>query len=433
MKRLRRTNLWLALLTGAALALGCHDGPAEPQPLEPSWLEQNVVSLMDPDPDVADSNLSVLGDLIGDARIVGLGEATHGTAEFWQMRQKISRYLIEEKGFTAILHEAPFPNGVYIDRYVTKGEGTALEAHKKLGYWRYQEMQDLIAWMREYNETRAAGMPELHYVGYDCAFLSWDAAIDLTTEYLDVVDPAAEDDVRTHLEGYTVEDARYVVALFEGNADAYVAASDAEDYAFALRIVENLEPSFEVWYALENGLADMEVRESFNIENVEWILDHVANGGKIVIWAHDFHVGNTTLPDNGTEAQMLGARLKERYADDYYTIGSDFYSGRFQAWDVCSGAYTQFVTQEAAHPMADSYAQHLHGRDGTQFFLDLRGVSDADPDTRGWLMGPKRARYIGASYCPSMDSEFYLSVSLPHVFDGILFFERTSPTTRISF
>ena len=143
MKGLHRPNLWLALLTSTVAAVACHDGPAEPQPLELSWLEQNIVPLMDPDPNMADSNLSLLGDFIGDARIVGLGEATHGTAEFWQMRQKISRYLVEEMGFTAILHEAPFPNGFYIDRYVTKGEGTALEAHQKLGYWRYQEMQDL--------------------------------------------------------------------------------------------------------------------------------------------------------------------------------------------------------------------------------------------------------------------------------------------------
>lgn len=420
---------WLVLVASVAAALSCHEDPAEPQP---SWLERNIVTLTSPDPDVADPNLSVLGSLIGDARIVGLGEATHGTADFWQMRQKISRYLVEEMGFTAILHEAPFPNGVYIDRYVTAGEGTALEAHQKLGYWRYQEMQDLMAWMREHNETRATGEPELHYVGYDCAFLGWGAAIDLLAGYLEAVDPEAAADVRTHLEGYTAEDARYVVALLETGADDYIAAGDAEAYALALRIAENLEPSFEVWYALRNGLPDLEIRESFNIENVDWILEHIADGGRVIIWAHNFHVGNTSLPDNDTQARMLGSRLKERYGDDYYVIGSEFYGGSFQARDVCSGTYGALVTHEAARPVENSYAGKLHGRDGMQFFLDLRGVHDAGDDAV-WLTGPMEARYIGASYCASMDAEFYLSVSLPSVFDGILFFERTSPTTRISF
>jgi len=420
---------YVRIVVVVAAGTSCHDAPAGPQM---SWLEENVVPLASSGPDVAAPNLAVLGDLIGDARIVGLGEATHGTAEFWQMRQKITRYLVEEMGFTAVLHEASFADAVYVDRYVTRGEGTALEAHAKLRSWRYQEMQDLIAWMRQYNEARPAGAPELRYVGYDCALPGWAGAIELLTAYVAGVDPGAEADVRTHLEGNTVDDARWVVALLETRAEDYIAASDPEAYALALRIAQNLEPSVEVLDALYSGGPDLEIRESFNIENVAWILEHVAQGGRVVIWAHNFHVGNTWLPDGDTEAQMLGSRLKERYADDYYVIGSEFYGGTFQTWDVCSGTRGAFTAQTAATPKADSYAARLHGTDGPQFFLDLRAAERAGGDA-AWLQGPLDARYIGASYCASMDGEFYFTLSLPEVFDGLVHFEHTTPTTSIGF
>jgi len=130
------------------VCLGCesvtYQSPEDEPDVEIEWLEQHVVPIGNADPDVTDQALAVLQQTIGEARLVGLGEATHGTTEFWGLRQKISRYLVAEMGFTAILFEAPLPNALHIDAYVTEGIGTAEEAHQRLGYWRYQEMRDLI-------------------------------------------------------------------------------------------------------------------------------------------------------------------------------------------------------------------------------------------------------------------------------------------------
>ena len=399
---------------------------------EIAWLQKHAAPLATADPDVPDEALAVLKETVGDARLVGLGEATHGTAEFWQIRQKITRYLVEEMGFEAILFEAPLPNGLHLDRFVTEGIGTAEEAHRRLGYWRYQEMRDLIEWVREYNLERSPTAPPLRFLGYDCAYLAWTETTLLIAEYLTLVDQASVDEVTARLDNYTLADAEYVVDLFTAHADDYAAASSADEYALMLRIAESLIPSWTIWDNMDRGVPTEDVRESFNAETVEWIVEHMLHGGKTIVWAHNGHVGNAYLPDAGTESQMLGSRLKERYGDAYYVIGTEFHGGRFLAWDVCSGTYTTFREHSAAMPVNASYTHRFHQTGVPLFYLDLSRVDYARPET-AWLMGPRPIRFIGASYCAAQDWAFYLPVSLPEWYNGIVHFETTTPTTRITF
>ncbi|UCF40491.1 MAG: erythromycin esterase family protein [Gemmatimonadota bacterium] len=426
---MRRVTVAAALLLIASLS--CDD--VTDAGAAPSWLESRVIPLATADPAVDDPNLLLLDEIIGDARIVGMGEATHGTTEFWQIRQKLSKYLVENMGFTAILHEAPLPNSLYIDAYVTRGEGSALEAHQRLGYWRFQEMQDLIAWMREYNVQRGGEEPPLHYYGYDCAFLSWTEPTNLIAGYLETVDPTAVTDITARLENYTVEDARYVYDFLAANAAAYVALSSEEEFELILKIAENLEPSWQIWYNIRNEVPETDVREGFNIGNVNWIIEHLLDGGKVIIWAHNGHVWNGYLEDvGGIQARSVGARLKEQYGDDYYIIGTEFYGGQFMAWDVCDGYYSAFVVHQAALPKSNTYEFRLQQAGEPLFFLDVSGI-DESVDEASWLMGPMNSRVIGASYCQRNDAEFYYSIPLPVYYDGLVHFESTNPVTRITF
>jgi erythromycin esterase len=415
--------------------LSCADsGPAAPPTDEQtSWVQDHAVRINSPDPAISEPNLAVLKETIGDARIVGLGEGTHGTAEFWDIRQKISQYLVEEMGFTAILFEAGFPNSLFLDEYVTEGASTLVEAHQKLRVWRYQEMRDLISWMRSYNEERGSRVPPLRFFGYDCAFRDWDEAIEIIEGYLEEVDPAAAPDIRTRLENYTLEDAQYVEGFFLDHAEAFISRSGQKDFDLHFRVVENLAPSWTVWYNLLNGLPDLDVRDAFNVENVEWIVENLLGGGKAIIWAHNGHVGNTYLDDGGGSlAEMLGARLRERFGEEYYVVATEFYGGRFLAWDACPGHARAFIPHQAAIPPADSYAFRFHAEGVPLFYLNLRGVDYSDPGS-SWLMGPRRMRFIGASYCEAEDAEFYRSVLLPQEYDGVLFLDGTSPTTPVTF
>jgi len=399
-----------------------------------TWLQQHVVMINSADPDISENNLYLLKDKIGDARIVGLGEANHGTSEFWGIRQKISKYLIEEMGFTGILMEAGFPNSLYINDYITKGAGTASGAHQKLGTWRYQEMRDLIKCMRIYNVQHSVdgNDPPLCYFGYDCAFHNWTEATNLIIDYLQSVDPEEVENIKSRLENYTIEDARYVCDFFESKKDEYILSGSEKDYKIILRIALNLEPNWTIWYNLRNGLPDLDKRDELNVDNVNWIIENLLDNGKVIIWAHNGHVGNCYLDDAGSEAKMLGSRLKEQYGDDYYVIATEFYNGRFYAWDRCEGHAYTFWVHSAALPDETSYAYYFHGAGIPIFFLDLRHT-DYTVEAAKWLLGPMKLRFIGASYCPMDDIYYYDTVSLPVNYDGIIFFEEITQTTPISF
>lgn len=423
----------LLLLATVLALLSCDDGTSPRDEPALSWIQAHAVPIGDADPGSLEPNLSALRETIGNARIVGLGEGTHGTTEFWGIRQKISRYLVEEMGFTAILMEAGLPNSLALDDYVTRGEGTATAAHEELGVWRYQEMRTLIDWMRAYNEQGPAQGDTLRYLGYDCAFHNWDSAIERITAFLEVADPAAVPGVRARLENYTTQDAEWVEDYFVSHAQELMAETEEAEYRLTFRIVQNLAPNWTVWANLRSGLPEMGIREETNLENVNWILDELLDGRKVIIWAHNGHVGNTVLEDQGTQARMLGARLKDRYGSGYYVIATEFHGGRFLAWDRCEGHPYAFVTHNAAVPLEDTYAHRFHMEGIPLFFLDLSRVGDSMADA-AWLSGPLRMRFIGASYCSVNDREWYYRlVSLPEEYDGVVFFEETNPATPITF
>jgi len=316
---------------------------------------------------------------------------------------------------------------------VTRGEGSATEAHEKMGFWRYREMRTLIDWMRAHNQQHASQGDTLRYFGYDCAYVGWDPAIELLSAYLAGVDPSAIPDVVARLENHTLEDLAWVRDHFETHAEAYIAAGGVDDFGLYRKVLENLESSWIVYDRRQNSLPAYDVRDAFNMGTVQWIIDEVLDGGKVIIWAHNGHVGNTLLEDWDTMARMLGSRLREHFGSEYYVVATEFYGGQFLARDRCPGHAYDLITQTAVVPGSDSYPGLLHAEGIPLFFLDLRGADYSRDDT-AWLVGPRTMRFIGASYCPEYDVEWYTrQVSLPEEFDGVIYVEQTHPTTPISF
>jgi erythromycin esterase len=399
-----------------------------------AWLRDELVAISSTDPAENDAALEVILQKVGNAQIVGLGEATHGTTEFWSIRQKITRYLIEKKGFRAILMEASFPGSFALHDYIAAGTGVASEAHQKLGSWRYKEMQDLISWMRQYNidHSDAGNGPALHFYGYDCAFSSWSEPVNLITSYLQKVDAGEADNIKTHLLNHTKEDAVFVNNFFISKAAPYISLSSEKEYNTILRIVKNLEPSWEIWNRLSQDKPTMEYRDSVNILNVNWIMENLLNGGKVVLWAHNGHIRNGYMNDDGGKAHTLGFWLHSQYGASYYPVATEFYDGHFLAWDNCRGHDFLFVDNKAAFPPVDSYTYLFEQAGVPLFFLDFSQIINTDVNA-SWIFGQKRIRMIGALYCQYSDFQYYDTLSLPEYYSGIVFLETSHPTTNISF
>ena len=400
-----------------------------------AWLGEELVTISSVDPDADDNGLDAILQKIDDAQIVGLGEGTHGTTEFWSIRQKITRYLVENKGFTAVLFEASFPGSFALHDYIASGTGIASEAHYKLGSWRYLEMQNLITWMRQYNidHPGSGDEPSLHFYGYDCAFSSWTEPINLIVSYLQVVDAGEAENIKNRLLQHTKEDAIFVQNFFSTKESVYTALSSEKEYQTIFRIVSNLLPSWEIWDRLSLDKPTLQYRDSVNIQNVNFILENLINGGKVILWAHNAHVRNGYFPDaEGTNARMLGSRLREQFGSSYYTIATQFYDGNFLAWDECEDHDYLFIDHQAAIPPVDSYPGLFWQTGVPLFFLDLSQI-DYTGERASWLLEPRMLREIGATYCKDLDPQYYYNLSLPERYDGIVFVKTSHPTTKITF
>ena len=146
----------------------------EPEVIELSleqieWLKKNVNTFQTAQPIEDDSDLSFLKDIVGDARIVSLGEGTHGTSEFFKMKHRITKYLAENMGFTVFAIEANMPEALDVNNYVLNGIGNSKDVLAGLYFWTWntQEVLDMLEWMREFNKSKKG---RIEFWGFDMQY-----------------------------------------------------------------------------------------------------------------------------------------------------------------------------------------------------------------------------------------------------------------------
>ncbi len=186
----------LALLLALLVPACGKDSPSQPNassavPAEvATWLRQNATEFRTSIAVGSDDDLAVLTSLVGNARVVALGEATHGTSDFFEMKHRILRYLVEHMGFTAFAIEATFPEAEAVDEYVRTGKGDPAVLLSRLYFWTWntQEVLDMIQWLRAYNQT-APAPKQVRFFGFDMQYPG--AAMDSLRAYVGRVDPGA--------------------------------------------------------------------------------------------------------------------------------------------------------------------------------------------------------------------------------------------------
>jgi erythromycin esterase-like protein len=403
----------------------------------------------------APADYDALLNLIGDARFVLLGEASHGTHEFYHRRAEITRRLIEEKGFVAVAVEADWPDAYRVNRHV-KGidDGPGAEAVDALAgfqrfptwIWRNADVLDFVGWLREHNDNLKPGAPKAGFYGLDLysLFTSLAAVI----EYLEKVDPAAAERARARyacFEHFGVDSQAYGYATSLGlspscEKEVVYQLSElrrsAADYATRDgRLVED-----EFFYAEQNARVAKNAEEyyremfrgrvsSWNLRDrhmagtLEALAAHFERQGqraKIVVWAHNSHLGDARATELGQAGEVnVGQLVRERYGGDAVLVGFTTYEGTVTAasdWD--SPAERKRV--RAALP--GSYEKVFHDVGVGRFYLSLRGENEA---TVG-LRKPRLERAIGVVYLPETERmSHYFFARLPEQFDAVLHFDET--------
>lgn len=401
----------------------------------------------------AATDYDALLDLIGDSRFVLLGEASHGTHEFYKERAQITKRLITEKGFTAVAVEADWPDAYRVNQYV-RGEGNDAEAVDALSgfkrfpawMWRNADVLDFIGWLRAHNDDLADGGEKAGFFGLD--LYSLHASIEAVLNYLDKVDPIAASSARYRYScfehfaedpqaygyaagfGLTESCEREVVSqLVElqrraaeyARRDGRVAADDffyAEQNA---RLVKNAEEYYRTMF--RGRVSSWNLRDRHMAETLHALLVHFeqrGRAGKVVLWAHNSHLGDARATDMGQAGEFnVGQLVRQRYGRDAVLIAFSTYGGTVTAASSWGGPAERKRVRPA---LPDSYESLFHDVGLERFMINLRNSSSASAGLRQ----PMLERAIGVIYLPETERmSHYFHARLSDQFDAVLHFDET--------
>jgi erythromycin esterase len=394
------------------------------------WIGQRHVPLRTAAPEQGIDDLAGLDPTFAAATVVGLGEATHGTREFFQLKHRMLEYLVERHGFTIFGIEASRSECRAIDRYVQTGEGDPKAAIKGIYFWTWdtEEVLALVEWMRQYN---AAHPGKLGFVGFDMQTPTVAAGNALA--YLDQVDPeASEREALTmfsrpwHAEAYAELDpaARTettaaldrLIARFDERRSTFTAATSADAFADAQ---EDLVQVRQVVSVLDAGADAFAARDRAMADNVLHIAHRYGEGTKAVLWAHNGHVTRTR-----SQVDVMGKHLAQALGDRYVSVGFTFDHGGFQALGLDGEATTGLREHRVGPAGKDDLEAALREVGPAVYALPLRELPKEGPAAE-WLRSPRSMRHIGAVFAGD-DLTSRVIEPVTDRFDVLVFVEETS-------
>jgi erythromycin esterase len=376
-----------------------------------SWLRRHAIPLTTVEAGHRFADLQPLKPVIGGARIVAMGEATHGTREFFQLKHRLLEFLVTEMGFTTFAMEANWPESLAVNDYVLHGRGDPAKVLAGLQFWTWntEEVLDLIRWMRRYNED-GSHETKVTFAGFDAQFTA--LASTTINEYLTRVDPALAAEIAPRLALFEQEPRDYS-AVSEADADTlrataqdlaarlrteertYVARSTFQEWRFACQHACILRQVDEQRRAGNDAKARYLSRDRAMAENVAWLMEDEGPRSKMAVWAHNGHVARDPRGIFDGTAESMGMHLARRFDPELVVVGFAFGEGAFQAV-VTEANNRRPIREVTIGPPPDESLDAVLARTGIPVFVvDLRRVDD---DVAPWLREPCVTREIGAFF-----------------------------------
>jgi erythromycin esterase-like protein len=391
-------------------------------------------------------------ELVGNARVVLLGEASHGTHEFYRERARITKRLIQELDFTAVAIEGDWPDAYRVNRYI-RAQGADATADEALSgfrrfpawMWRNTVALDFVRWLRAHNDVVRGREPETGFYGLD--LYSLHASMEAVLGYLDRVDPEAARRARQRygcFELFGTDPQQYG---FAATLDLRRSCEDeavrqllelqqqrdwltrrnglvAEDEYFHAeqnaRVVQMAERYYRVMF--RGQVASWNLRDTHMADTLAALLDHLdsqVGRAKVVVWAHNSHVGDARATEMGDAGELnLGQLARQRYEDDVVNLGFTTYTGTVTAardWGEPP------VRRRVVPGLAGSYEELLHDAGFPQMLLNLREEAASEV-----LHLERLQRAIGVIYRPETERRsHYFFAHLADQFDALVHWDET--------
>jgi erythromycin esterase-like protein len=392
-------------------------------------------------------------EMIGDARLVLLGEASHGTSDFYRARAQITKRLIAEKGFRAVAVEADWPDAYRVNRYV-RGVSDDASANDALGdfkrfptwMWRNTDVLDFVEWLRDYNDALGRQATKIGFYGLDLYSLF--TSIEAVLAYLDKVDPEAARRARYRyscFEDFGEDSQSYGYAagfgLSEPCEDEVVsqltelrrraaeysrrdgwAAADEFFYAEQnARLVKNAEEYYRSMFGghtISWNLRDRHMAET--LDALVAYLDTQSPKAKIVVWEHNSHLGDARATESGGSGQLnVGQLARERYGREASLIGFTTYAGTVTASSDWGGPAERKRVRPA---LPHSYELMFHKAPLPRFLLVMRENEQLAANLRTEML----ERAIGVIYRPETERlSHYFQARLSDQFDAVMHLDET--------
>jgi erythromycin esterase-like protein len=396
-----------------------------------------------------------LRDLVGDAQVVLIGEASHGTHEFYAARADMTRWLIEELGFCAVAAEADWPDAYRVNRFVRgrSDDSTAEEALRGFErfptwMWRNTVVADFVAWLRKYNDRVGRAARQAGFYGLDLYGLQ--RSIAEVIAYLDRIDPAAAMRAREryaclgHFSGDEGQAYGYAAAYGAGatcEQEVVEQLVDLQQHALDYARRDGLIAHDEQFYGEQNARAvkaaeeyyrtmfgglvsSWNLRERHMVDTLDALAGHLTRQrgtpAKIVVWAHNSHVGDARATERASLGEVtLGQLVRERYPDDGVLLGFTTYAGTVIAADDWDGVAERKRVRPA---LPGSIEELFHDVEFKDFLVRFAG----SPQSREALSSPRLQRAIGVIYRPDTERQSHYLQSRPaEQFDALIHIDET--------
>lgn len=409
-------------------------------------LPEMIGEAAEPLPAFDDPAFGTSFDRFAERRVVMLGEASHGTSEFYQVRAAITRHLVAHHGFTIVAVEADWPDAATVDRYVRHRparEGIEPPFQRfPTWMWRNTDVANLIEWMRNHNGAIPDMARRAGFHGLDIYNMS--GSIGAVLDYLDRVDPEAAAVARERYGCLTPWQRNPVTygraALSRGYAECEAAViaqcrdllgkrldyarTDGDDFLDAAqnaRLIASAERYYRIMYY--GGAESWNLRDTHMFETLENLLDARGPDAKAIVWAHNSHIGDARHTDMGMARGELniGQLARERWGGGVALIGFGTHTGTVAAATDWDG---DMEVKRVNPSRSDSYERQFHDSDRNPFLLDLR--AEGNEALRRRLAEPLLERFIGVIYRPETELwSHYSQAVLPEQFDAFVWFDET--------
>lgn len=392
-------------------------------------LNKQLIPLRTLAPDTGFADLRRLKIILKDKAVIGIGEATHGTREFFLFKHRMLEFLVKEIGVKTFVIEADFAGTQLMNDYVVDGKGDVNIGLRGMGFgvWMTQEFVDMANWVKANNATLS---PENKVRFWGCDMQWGTSAMQVLKDHLAKTGQFTPEmntgfeAMKKYTPALTNQERKAIRAAVSSLTNTRFADVDADQAAIYERDVRELQQFVEYMDARSAFFPtkQSDVRDKYMAENCEWIYKHTGQH-KMMIWAHNGHINKNSGSDG---FQRMGMFLADSLKDKYYAMGFDLYSGSMRSYDMKLRKNVAVGLPPAREGSSGAIFSQCSS---PNFILDVKSAS-ADPVINAFLTGKVQSSFYGAEYIIGQPPH-YVTHKLADTYDAIIFIRETTASTDI--